>query len=344
MNADLASPSPQPTLAQQKWMDLRFGLFVHFGINTFYDTEWSDGSLDPSVFDPRELDTDGWCRAARAAGMRFAILTVKHHDGFCNWPTACTDYSVRATPFRKDVVGAFTASARKHGLAVGFYYSLWDRHEPSHDSDDAEYAAFMQAQLTELLTGYGPVAELWFDGMWNKQRTGWGDGSDEEAANSAAAVAAFQNAWRSEGAARWHWDALYAHIKSLQPDCIVLNNTTTRFPGVPLLPVDARPGEKATSAAGADQTVWRWQGSDVFLPLQIETTLSQQGPPGDFASGSWFWHPWDHSVATPAQVRQWRQEAERKNATLLVNVGPMSSGRLRPEDELLLSALGATND
>ena len=328
-------PLPLPTPAQRQWMDLKFGLFVHFGINTYYDVEWSDGTLDPSRFNPTELDTDGWCRAARAAGMRFVVLTTKHHDGFCNWPTTCTEYSVRATPYKGDIVGQFVDSARRHDLAVGFYYSLWDRHEPSHNLNDAAYAAFMKVQLTELLTGYGPVVELWFDGMWAKQQGGW-DG--ELSGNPVSSTGDFMQAWRQEGARRWHWDELYHHIKSLQPNCIVLNNTTTRFPGVPLLPVDARPGEKATGSL-VDNPIWQWQGQDVFLPLQIETTLSQQGPPGDFASGSWFWHSWDHSSVTAAQVRQWQQAAAQQNAVLLLNVGPMASGQLRPEDQRLLEAL-----
>jgi alpha-L-fucosidase len=324
---------PDPTPAQRRWMELRSGLFLHFGINTFYDVEWSDGTLDPTAYNPTELDTDEWCHAAHSAGMRFVVLVAKHHDGFCNWPTAHTEYCVRNTPFGGDLVRSVTESARKYGLEVGLYYSLWDRHEPSHDRNDATYAAFMKAQLTELLTGYGPIVELWFDGMWKKQKSGW-DGD----------AAAFQDAWREEGAKRWHWDDLYAHIKSLQPDCIVLNNTTTRFPCVPLMPVDARPGEKATNdnesaVPAADQTLWHWNGDEIYLPLQIETTLSQKGPSGDFASGSWFWHPWDHSVATVEQVRQWQQDAREKNAVLLLNAGLMASGRLRPEDTAVLARL-----
>jgi alpha-L-fucosidase len=330
-----SSDSVSPTPSQRRWMDLRFGLFLHFGINTFYDLEWSDGTLDPAAYNPTELDTDEWCRAARDAGMRFVVLVTKHHDGFCNWPTAHTDYSVRNSPFRGDLVRSVVDSARKYDLQVGLYYSLWDRHEPTHDTDDAAYAAFMKAQLTELLTGYGLIAELWFDGMWKKQKSGW-DGTASD----------FQEAWRGEGAHRWHWDDLYAHIKALQPDCLVLNNTTTRFPGIPLMPVDARPGEKATgdNEGDADLTVWHWQGSDVFLPLQIETTLSQTGPAGDFASGSWFWHPWDHSVATVEQVLQWRKEAARKDAVLLLNAGPMANGRLRPEDVEVLAQVGQHQD
>ncbi len=152
---------PRPTVAQQRWMELKFGMFVHFGINTYCDTEWSDGTLDPSRFKPTQLDTDQWCRVAKAAGMNYIVLVTKHHDGFCLWPTGQTAYSVSATPFKRDVLGQAVESARRHGLKVGFYYSLRDRHEPSHDTDEWAYVEFMKRQFHELLTGYGDIVELW---------------------------------------------------------------------------------------------------------------------------------------------------------------------------------------
>jgi len=202
-----------------------------------------------------------------------------------------------------------------------------DRHEPSHDRDDAAYAQFMLEQLRELLSNYGPICEIWFDGMWAKMPQGWRDSQE-----------ALLRTWREVGAKRWHWDELYAEVKRLQPQCIVLNNTTTAHPGVPTWPVDARPGEKATSDT-ADQTIWNIEGREVYLPLQIETTMSQKGPPGDFEQGSWFWHPWDHAAATVEMVRRWRADAEKRNAVLLINVGPMANGKLRDEDLATLRGL-----
>ena len=125
--------------------------------------------LDPAAFNPTRPDTDQWCRTAQRAGMKYIVLVAKHHDGFCLWPTAFTDYSVRSTPFKGDVVGELADSARKHGLKFGLYYSLWDRHEPLHDSDEYACVGFMKDQLTELLTSYGEVIELWFDGFYLKQ-------------------------------------------------------------------------------------------------------------------------------------------------------------------------------
>lgn len=327
LNEDRAMNSdPEPTPAQLHWMSLGFGLFIHFGINTYYDVEWSDGTLDPSRFNPTELDTDQWCRAAKAAGMKYVVLVTKHHDGFSNWPTKYTRYSVASTPFRGDVVAELVNSARKYGLEVGFYYSLWDRHEPTHDADDWAYVEFMKGQLTELLTDYGPVVELWFDGFWKKQRTGWKrpDGSTPTAEE-------FITAWRYEGAYRWQMDHLYQFVKQLQPDCMVMNNATTAFRGVPLHPVDIRSGEKATETV-SDRKIWQFNGEQIYLPLQIETTLSQKGPEGNFESGSWFWHEWDHTVASREKILEWLATAERLEANLLLNAGPMASGKLRPED------------
>jgi alpha-L-fucosidase len=324
---------PEPTEAQKKWMSLKFGMFLHFGINTFYDLEWSDGTLDPAKYDPKELDTDQWCSVAKAAGMKYVVIVTKHHDGFCNFPSKYTKYSVESTPFGKDLVKMVVDSARKHGLEVGLYYSLWDRHEPSYPDDNA-YTEFMKNQLTELLTNYGPICELWFDGMWKKQHSGWKEADNKTKANPKT----FMDAWRNEGAFRWQMDHIYQFVKKIQPDMMVMNNATTEYPGIPLFPADIRSGEKATKTREKDQKIWNWKGDDMYLPLQIETTMSQKGK-DQFSSGSWFWHEWDHSVATKEQIKGWLAKAAELNANLLLNCGPMANGKLRPEDEKVLRSL-----
>lgn len=234
-------------------------------------------------------------------------------------------------------------SARKHDLKVGFYYSLWDRHEKSHDTHDWAYVAFMKKQLEELLTGYGEIIEVWFDGFWKKQKSGWTkkeEISGEVIARDTQANRdeTFIQAWRTEGAYRWQMDHVYQFIKSLQPDCLVMNNSTTAYPGVPLHPVDIRSGEKYTKAK-EDKKVWNWLGKDLYLPMQIETTLSIKGT-SQFPSGNWFWHESDHSVASKEQILKWKRVAEKMQANLLLNVGPMANGKLRPEDEKVLLSLG----
>jgi len=340
---------PKPNPAQQKWMEYKFGMFLHFGINTYYDKEWSDGTLDPSKINPYELDTDQWCSVAKNAGMKYVMLVTKHHDGFCNWPSKFTDYTVNATPLKIDLVKRVSDSAKKFGLDFGIYYSLWDRHEKTHDSNEKLYVEFMKNQLKELLTNYGPICELWFDGFWKKQRTGWkklakpqtetSANADNKDKSEMAEPNDFIHSWRMEGAYRWQMDHLYDFVKSIQPNCMVANNATTAFPGVPLHPVDVRCGEKATDQT-KDQKVWNWAGNDIYLPLQIETTMSQQGKKGDFESGSWFWHDWDHSVASKEQVNSWLKKSQELGANLLLNCGPMANGKLRPEDVQVLTTLG----
>lgn len=331
----------EPSAAQKSWMDLKNGLFIHFGINTYYDTEWSDGTLDLSAFNPTEMDTDQWCSAAKAAGMKYIVMVTKHHDGFCNWDTAHTEYSVMNTPYGKDLLTAVVDSARKHDLQVGLYYSLWDRREQSHDNDEYVYVDFMKRQLKELLTGYGPIVELWFDGFWKKQQSGWTKKEEIEGENIDAGKRLrdeeFIEAWRMEGAYRWQIDHLYQYIKSFQPDCLVMNNSTTAYPGVPLHPVDIRTGEKATKIV-EDRKVWSFLGKEMYFPLQIETTLSTEGD-SRFPSGNWFWHEWDHSVASKEQILEWRRVATKMEANLLINAGPMANGKLRPEDEAVLLSL-----
>lgn len=161
-----------PSAPQLAWQQAEFGLFCHFGINTFYGKEWSNGSLSPTGFNPTAFDADQWAETARHAGMTYLILTAKHHDGFCLWPTRTTDYSVKSSPWRGgkgDVVKEVAAACRRSGIKLGLYLSPWDRHEPCY-SDAKAYDAFYCRQLEELCTGYGELFELWFDGAGSEGR------------------------------------------------------------------------------------------------------------------------------------------------------------------------------
>lgn len=331
-----------PTPQQKAWMDLKFGMFIHWGVNTYHDKEWSDGTLDISVVNASRLDTDQWCRVAKSAGMKYIVPVVKHHDGFCIWETPTTTYSISHTPTKKDVLAELANSAAKHGLKLGLYYSLWDRHEKSHDTNEALYVEFMKKQLEELLTGYGEIVEIWFDGFWKKQQSGWTKKISDETGEKVDAAnklrdEEFINAWRMEGAFRWQIDHVYQFIKQLQPDCLVMNNSTTAYPGVPLHPVDIRSGEKYTSPKN-DRKVWSWLGKEQYLPLQIETTLSTKGN-DQFPSGNWFWHEWDRSVLSKEQVLSYLKTAEIMRANLLLNCGPDPSGKLRDLDVKVLGSL-----
>ncbi|MCR4396022.1 MAG: alpha-L-fucosidase [Candidatus Saccharicenans sp.] len=154
-----------PTRRQLKWQARELAAFIHFGLNTFGDQEHGDGTENPSLFQPTSFNPRQWARVLKEAGFRMIILTAKHHDGFCLWPTRTTDYSVKKSPWRQgrgDVVKEVAMACREEGLDLGLYLSPWDRHEKTYGTPP--YNEFFRRRLKELLTDYGPVAEVWFDG------------------------------------------------------------------------------------------------------------------------------------------------------------------------------------
>ena len=155
-----------PSERQIKWQELEFYSFIHFGMNTFTNSEWGNGNDDPELFNPEKLDCRQWAKVCQLAGMKGMILTAKHHDGFCLWPTAYTDYCVRSSLWKDgkgDVVAECAKACREFGLKFGIYLSPWDRHEATYGSGE-EYNRFFKNQLRELLTAYGDIFCVWFDG------------------------------------------------------------------------------------------------------------------------------------------------------------------------------------
>ncbi len=155
-----------PNDRQKAWQDRELTAFLHFGINTFTGREWGDGKESPALFTPDALDTDQWVKTLSDAGFKMVILTAKHHDGFCLWPTATTDHSVASSPWRDgtgDVVGDLRKSCDKYGMKLGIYLSPWDRNASCY-GDSPRYNDMFVEQLTELLTNYGTIDEVWFDG------------------------------------------------------------------------------------------------------------------------------------------------------------------------------------
>jgi alpha-L-fucosidase len=156
----------RPSTQQVEWQDLEFGVIIHFSTNTFLDREWGDGTADPEVFNPSQLDAEQWMHAIQAAGAKYVVLVAKHHDGFCLWPTSQTDYSVKNSPWRNgqgDLVREVSNAARKYGLRFGIYLSPWDRHELRYP-DFAAYDKYYISQLDELAQHYGELVEFWLDG------------------------------------------------------------------------------------------------------------------------------------------------------------------------------------
>lgn len=192
-------PSPQ----QIAWQQCETNLFVHFGMNTFSGREWGDGSEDPKSFNPTKLDCRQWAQAAKAGGFKIAVLTAKHHDGFCLWPSKYTDHSVRSSPWREgkgDLVREFVDAMRAEGIKPGLYLSPWDRHEKTY-GDSPRYNDFYCNQLRELLTQYGPLAEVWFDG----------------------ACAEGPNGKKQE----YDWERIFRTVRELQPDAVTFGDGGT---------------------------------------------------------------------------------------------------------------------
>ena len=168
------APAIAPNPTQQMLQERGYGMFVHFGMNTFIEQEWSEGLEPASTYAPSDLDCDQWVRVARDAGFRYVLLVTKHHDGFCLWDSKLTDYDVASSACPTEVVGEVADACRRYGLKFGIYYSLWDRHEPTYTGDDFNrYVDYMCGQLTELLTSYGEICELWLDGAWDKPAAMW---------------------------------------------------------------------------------------------------------------------------------------------------------------------------
>jgi len=162
-------PSPQ----QVAWQDMEIGVIFHFSTNTFLDREWGDGTADPSVFNPSDVDTEQWIDAVKAAGAKYVILVAKHHDGFCLWPSQLTSYSVKSSPWKggkSDLVREVAEAARKKGLKFGIYLSPWDRHDPRY-KDPAAYDKYYLGQLDELASRYGELVEFWMDGAGSEGHT-----------------------------------------------------------------------------------------------------------------------------------------------------------------------------
>jgi alpha-L-fucosidase len=323
INQTQGSKGPDPI--QEKWMDLHFGARFTFGINTFYNTERSEGVLDPAVILLEDVDTDSWVDSAQAAGMRYCLFTAKHEDGFCNWNTNHSYYNIVNTPFGNDLLEMVASSCYRKGMKLGLYFSLWDSFVSFSDLDQ-KYFEYNYAQLEELFTQYGDLIEIWFDGSYKKQSRGW-DMLPRE----------FIRAWRMEGAYRYRMDFLYQQIKHWQPGCMVLNHPTNEFIGIPLHPVDARTGLDV-AAVVVDQKYWEWLGREIYLPWEVTINLS--GKDGNkFDPGFWFFHDGDNSTPKPQRVQEWLRFADRHRSNLVLNCSITPEGLLRPVDQELLTRL-----
>ncbi len=306
-----ALPRPVPTAAQLRWQQDELAMFLHFGVNTFTDREWGLGDEDPAIFNPASLDARQWARVARATGFRAMILTAKHHDGFCLWPTRTTAHSVASSPWRGgggDVVREFVDACRSEGLRPGLYLSPWDRNAPSY-GDSPRYNDFYCEQLTELLTWYGTLAEVWFDGA-----NGEGPDGRRQA---------------------YDWPRVFGTVRRLQPEAVIFSdagpdirwignedgvagdpNWSLVDPAAVPYPGASGPGIIAMLQHGdPDGTAWRPGETDVSIR------------PG------WFHHPAeDERVKTPERLEEIYFSSVGRNSKLLLNVPPAKNGRIAAPD------------
>jgi len=315
-----APPRPRPSPVQLAWQRERLAMFVHFTVNTFTGKEWGDGSEDPRIFNPARLDARQWARTARRNGFGSMILTAKHHDGFCLWPTATTEHSVASSPWRGgkgDVVREFVDACRTEGLRPGLYLSPWDRNAPVYGQGQA-YNDFYIAQLTELLTGYGPLAEIWLDGA-----NGEGPNGRHQA---------------------YDWPRIHATIRRLQPNAVIFSDSgpDVRWIGnengeagftcwsmvdparVPRPGFDAPWVQSALMQGDPQGSVWRPGESDVSIR------------PG------WFWHEAEKDrVRSPENLLDLYFKSVGRNSKLLLNVPPTRDGVFDEADVAALDGFGA---
>ncbi|MFB3853760.1 MAG: alpha-L-fucosidase [Vicinamibacterales bacterium] len=317
---------PVPSPRQLAWHELEFYGFVHFTVNTFTDREWGYGDEPETLFDPASLDVRQWVRVARDAGMEALILTAKHHDGFCLWPSRFTEHSVRRSPWKSgagDLVGDLSRACAEAGLKFGVYLSPWDRNHAEYGRPS--YIAYYRNQLRELLTGYGPIFEVWFDGA------NGGDGYYGGA----------REARRIDRATYYDWQNTWNIVRELQPDAVIFSDAgpDVRWVGnergvafeTSWCTIDPRglyPGYEnyAAIAAGSPEgTTW--------MPPEVDVSIR----PG------WFYHEAENDhVKTVEHLVRIYEESVGRGANLLLNIPPDRRGLIPETDASRLREFART--
>ena len=327
----------RPAERQVSLQEREFYAFVHFTVNTFTGREWGDGTEDPAVFNPVRLDADQWVEAIRSAGMKGLILTCKHHDGFCLWPSKYTRHSVASSPFRNgrgDVVAEVAEACRRGGIGFGVYLSPWDRNQPLYGTGKG-YDDYFVGQLTELLTQYGEIFSVWFDGACGEGPNGKKQYYD--------------------------WERYYETIRRLQPGaCIHVCGPDIRWCGneagdtreaewsvVPRRMMDTE--KVASLSQQADDTEFRGRklraedrdlGSRkalrdeeelIWYPAEVNTSIR----PG------WFWHEQENELVRPLdKLTDIYEKSVGGNATFLLNIPPTDEGLFHQNDVKRLKEFG----
>jgi alpha-L-fucosidase len=316
---------PLPSPRQLDWQDLEYYAFIHFSINTFTDKEWGYGDESPSLFNPSQLDTDQWARVISEAGMKGVVITAKHHDGFCLWPSKYTEHSVKNSPWKNgqgDLLKELSESCKKYGLKMGVYLSPWDRNHADYGTE--AYIDYYRNQLRELLTNYGPIFEVWFDGA--NGGDGYYSGANEER--------------KIDNKTYYDWPNTHKIVRELQPNAVMFS--------------DAGPDIRwvGNEKGYANQTTWSTIYRDSIYPgmpdfnrfssgqekgthfIPTETDVSIR--PG------WFYHPdEDDQVKTLNHLWDIYCNSVGLNSNLLLNLPVDRRGLIHENDLKALMDLRA---
>ena len=314
--ASMAQLNPLPSNEQLEWYDMEMYAFIHYSLNTYTDQEWGFGNEDLQLFNPSDLDCRQWARVCKQAGMKGIIFTAKHHCGFCMWPSAYTDYSVKNTPWKDghgDVVRELAEACREEGLKFGFYLSPWDRNHAQYGTP--EYVTYFRNQLRELLTNYGDVFEVWFDGA--NGGDGWYGGANETR--------------RIDGKTYYGWAETFGLIRELQPHALIWNDGGDR--------ADLR--WVGTEAGNVGETNWSLMpgiGSTTYEMLHYGVEDGDVWCPGETNTSirpGWFYHETENDhVKSLSKLMDTYYKSVGRNSTLLLNFPIAPNGRIHPNDSL----------
>src|SRR5882724_822424 len=306
---------PLPSARQRAWHELETYGFLHFSVNTFTDREWGIGDEDPAIFNPTDFSADQIVTSAKAGGLKQLILTAKHHDGFCLWPSRYTGHTIAKSPYKDgkgDIVGEIAAACARHGLKFGIYVSPWDRNNSEYGRPD--YVRVYHGQLRELLTQYGQLHEVWFDGA------NGGDGYYGGA----------REVRKIDATTYYQWDVIRAMVRKLQPDAVMFADAhmdvrwvgnEDGMAGDPCWPtMDSQPYPPERGNSGI-------RSGELWNPAEVDVSIR----PG------WFWHPDENDqVRSPAKLMRLYFESAGRGANLLLNVPPDRRGHIFEADALAL--------
>ncbi len=306
---------PTPSENQLRWQEMEYYAFIHFSLNTYTDQSWGYGNEDVNLFNPTELDTRQWVRICKEAGMKGIIITAKHHCGFCLWPTETTEYSVKNAPWKDgkgDVIQELADACKEYGLKLGIYVSPWDRNNAEYGRP--EYINAFRNQIKEVLTNYGDIFEIWFDGA--NGGTGYYGGADENR--------------KIDRTTYYDWLPTYKMIRELQPKIVIWNDGGDR--------ADLR--WVGTEGGWIGETNWSLLNATGDVPFNMLHYGVEDGDswvPGEVNTSirpEWFYHPSEDSkVKTLTQLMDTYYNSIGRNATFLLNFPIMPNGLIHPNDE-----------